>query len=176
VVFVPAARSPHKQTATAFGDAERLELLRLLREREPGTGVWTFELERPPPSYTVETLERLRELRGPQAPRPFLILGEDQLAGLPRWREPQRVWQLAEPLIVQRGPAAGFEQALADADRALPWLAERLRAGAIQVQHPHPASGTSIRAALALGDPPPFLSAAQLRALRAWSAAPPGVG
>jgi nicotinate-nucleotide adenylyltransferase len=147
-----------------------------LLAREPGTGVWTWELERPPPSYTVETLDRLRELRGPQAPRPFLILGEDQLAGLPRWREPERLWQLAEPLVVQRGPAEGFERALAEADRALPWLAQRLRAGAVRMRRPHPASGTQVRAALAAGDPPPFLSAAQLRALRAWSAAPPGVG
>lgn len=173
VVFVPAARSPHKAAAARFDDRQRLELLRLLLEREPQTGVWGIELERPAPSYTVETLESLARLRGAGAPRPFLILGEDQLAGLSRWKAPERLWALAEPLIVQRHSGAEFERALAAAAAEQPGLGPRLLAGAVRLDRPHPASATAIRAALARGAAPAtlaaVLSAAQRRRLASWA-------
>lgn len=151
VLLVPAAQSPHKLQGTRFSDEQRLALLQLLIAREPHCGLWNYEIERPAPSYTVNTLEALTELRGARLPKPKLILGSDQLPGLPRWKRVERVFELAEPLVVQRGPRPEFESQLAAAEAALPWLAAALRQGAIRLARPHPANSTAIRAALAAG-------------------------
>jgi nicotinate-nucleotide adenylyltransferase len=59
-----------------------------------------IELDREGPSWTVDTLEQLRE-RSPDDEL-FLILGGDQAAALPQWREPERVLELATVAVFER--------------------------------------------------------------------------
>jgi len=47
------------------------------------------ETERPGPSYSVDTLERLASER-PEA-RPFFLMGSDTFLDLPTWRTPERL-------------------------------------------------------------------------------------
>jgi cytidyltransferase-like protein len=63
VVFVPAARPPHKPERILAEGAERLEMLALLLADEPDVSVWDTELGRSGPSYTVDTLRELRPAR-----------------------------------------------------------------------------------------------------------------
>ncbi len=97
VVFVPARRSPLKQRAPAANEADRYAMLVHAIEGEPRFSVSRAELDRDPPSYTVDTLEALRA-RG----QLFLILGSDALADLPRWRSPERIRALATLLVARR--------------------------------------------------------------------------
>jgi nicotinate-nucleotide adenylyltransferase len=60
-----------------------------------------IELDRPAPSYTVDTLEALAGQEG----RLFLILGADAARDLPRWRRPERIRELAT-LVVARRPGS----------------------------------------------------------------------
>ncbi len=104
VVFVPAARPPHKLARALAGARERLEMLALLLEGEPDISVWGVELVRRGPSYTVDTLRALRAL----VPTPaalFLILGEDNLPDFPRWRAAEEILALAQPIVVHRSGA-----------------------------------------------------------------------
>ena len=57
-----------------------------------------LELDRPGPSYTVDTLERLAR-RGQEL---YLILGADQLAALGSWHRPDRVRELARVAVAAR--------------------------------------------------------------------------
>ena len=59
-----------------------------------------LELEREGPSYTIDTIHQLKRMR-PQE-QLHLILGEDQLAGLDRWKNIEELVQLAPPLIGAR--------------------------------------------------------------------------
>src|SRR5262249_17773738 len=59
-----------------------------------------IELCRSGPSYTVDTLEEL-STQGPDNEL-FLIVGGDIAAGLPRWREPERVLSLATLAVAER--------------------------------------------------------------------------
>ena len=100
ILFVPARRSPLKDRGPVASEADRLAMLEAATKDEPRFAVSRVELERPAPSYTVDTLEALRadgEL--------FLILGSDALAELPKWRSPERIRALA-PLLVARRPGA----------------------------------------------------------------------
>jgi nicotinate-nucleotide adenylyltransferase len=102
VVFVPAGRPPHKRGPRLSTAAHRLAMTRLAVRRNPGFEVSAVELERSGPSYTVETLERLRE--GERAWW-FLLVGSDSLEELHTWHEPQKVLDLAT-LAVARRPAS----------------------------------------------------------------------
>lgn len=102
VIFVPARRSPLKDDAPAASERDRLAMLELATRDEPRFTVSRIELDRPAPSYTVETLEALAG-----EGRLFLILGADAARDLPRWRDPERVRTLAT-LVIARRP--GVEQ------------------------------------------------------------------
>lgn len=148
VVVVPAREPPHKSGRALADGAARLELLRALLAGQEGLSLWSFELERAGPSYTVDTLRALRKVASGAL---FLILGTDNLAGLPGWREAETLLALAQPIVVPRAGStpAELEAALADArlsTRARTRLAlGRLSGATVDV------SSSELRAALAQG-------------------------
>ncbi|MGH7733594.1 MAG: nicotinate-nicotinamide nucleotide adenylyltransferase, partial [Gemmatimonadales bacterium] len=75
VRFIPAREQPFKQGRHQASAADRAEMLRLAIAGEPGFRVDTLELDRPGPSYTVDTL---RQLTAQEPSRTFiLLLGAD---------------------------------------------------------------------------------------------------
>ena len=101
VIFVPARQSPLKDSRPVAGEADRLTMLELATRDEPRFSVSRAELDRPPPSFTVDTLESLAE-----EGRLFLILGADAARDLARWRSPDRVRELATIVVAPRAPRA----------------------------------------------------------------------
>ncbi len=97
VIFVPARRSPLKDRDPVASARERVAMLEAAIADEPRFQVSMVELERDGPSYTIDTLESLR-----REGELFLILGSDALAGLPRWRTPERIRELATILVAAR--------------------------------------------------------------------------
>ena len=61
----------------------------------------TIEIDRPGPSYTVDTIARLRDELG-AGYELFFIVGWDSLAQLPRWKEPSRLIQMCRLVAVRR--------------------------------------------------------------------------
>jgi nicotinate-nucleotide adenylyltransferase len=100
VLFVPAAIQPHKQDRQLTSGQHRMEMLALATGGNDAFAVLGDELERGGVSYTVDTLQRLKA-RHPDDDL-LLILGPDAFLGLPTWREPQRIIDLAEVLAVER--------------------------------------------------------------------------
>jgi nicotinate-nucleotide adenylyltransferase len=98
--FVPAASPPHKQQGWLSPAAERVEMLKLAIGGHSGFAVSTMEIDRGGISYTVETLTAIHE-QHPNAEL-FFLMGSDSLRDLPTWREPDKICQLAVPLIVHR--------------------------------------------------------------------------
>lgn len=108
VLFVLARRAPLKERGPVAGEADRLAMLELAVAGEPRFSVSRSELDRPGPSYTVDTLEALSG-----ADLLFLILGGDALAALPQWKDPDRITTLATLVVAERPGAperAGNEQ------------------------------------------------------------------
>lgn len=106
LLFVPASRSPFKADSPRAGDEDRVAMLKLALANVPRALIWTDELDRArnsnAPSYTVETLERLRNVLAPDIALRLLI-GADQAASFHKWREPRKVLSLALPLVMLRG-------------------------------------------------------------------------
>jgi nicotinate-nucleotide adenylyltransferase len=112
VMFMPARIPPHKPVEHEPGVAHRLELCRLAVQGDERFIVSDLELSRPGPSYTVDTLDELNSSEPNN--ELFLIVGGDVAAGLPQWREPERVLALATLAVARRrGTAwASVESAL----------------------------------------------------------------
>lgn len=99
--FVPTALSPHKPTPGEVTDAQRLALLEAaIAGLDPRVRIEATELERGGTSYTADTLETLaaRELDAAW----ILIIGSDQLPGLPRWKRAEAIFRLASVAVAAR--------------------------------------------------------------------------
>jgi nicotinate-nucleotide adenylyltransferase len=100
LLFVPAARPPHKQSGTQAPFADRAAMLRLAIADHDGWEVEECERDRPGPNYTVDTLQELRT-REPDA-QFLLIVGSDSVHDIATWRAPETIARLASLLVVQR--------------------------------------------------------------------------
>lgn len=136
LVFVPAARSPHKAEGPIASDEARLEMVRIAASSVERAAVWDEEIARvgasQDPSYTVETLARARGWmndHGGSQTVLRLLIGADQATSFHRWHEPRRIISLAEPVVMARGEAgadaASISQRMAETGF---WSAEELAA------------------------------------------------
>ena len=103
VRFVPAAVSPFKTDRAVTAGEHRMAMVEAAIAGNPRFHSSRMELDRPAPSYTVDTVETLAS-RGPLLL--WLILSSEALAGFPRWREPDRILELARLAVV---PREGFD-------------------------------------------------------------------
>jgi len=151
VLFVPAATQPHKQDRRLAAPEHRVEMLRLATGGHPAFAVATLEIERGGVSYTVDTLTALAAAQ-PDAEL-CLLLGPDALAGLPTWREPEQIAELATLVGVEREALDDLRGAATAAGLATLLGAERL-AAVLESRVRMPAIGiraSDIRAAVAAG-------------------------
>lgn len=111
LLFVPAAVQPFKARRVTAPPAARLRMLELMVGDDPRFAVDPIEIDRSGLSYTVETLAALAA-REPGARR-FLLIGEDLASQIASWREPRRIAELAEIVVLARGDG-GDARASAD--------------------------------------------------------------
>lgn len=100
VIFVPAAASPHKLNQKLTPSQDRLEMLQAAIEGEPGFVVDKMELERPAPSYAIDTVEAMQR-REPNAEWLYLI-GEDNVDRLATWHRYDELSQLVTFIVLVR--------------------------------------------------------------------------
>ena len=151
ILFVPAAKPPHKLEYPVSPAEVRLEMVRLAIADNPKFELSTVDAERPGFSYTVDTIAMLQERLGPRA-RLFFILGEDALADLPTWHEPEKLLRLCQLIAVNRPGYHSFSLRLLE--RQLPGVERRVH----QVRIPELAIwSTELRARVASGLPIRYL-------------------
>jgi nicotinate-nucleotide adenylyltransferase len=101
-IYVPAARSPHKEEAPTPA-AHRIAMLRLAISENCAAWIWTGELDRArhnpeSPSYWADTWAAVRRAR-PDTHDRFLI-GADQALSMHRWHRYQSFWR--DAIVVLR--------------------------------------------------------------------------
>jgi nicotinate-nucleotide adenylyltransferase len=100
VLLVPTGQPPHRPAAHA-PPRHRLEMCRLAVAGRKGLEVSDVEVQRTGPSYTADTLRRLRSLN--PGDEHLLVLGWDAAREIRSWHEPQAVLELA-PLVILARP------------------------------------------------------------------------
>ena len=101
--LVPAAVPPHKQRRGVTDAEHRRRMAELAVEGAPGFRVSTLELDRPGPSYTIDTLRTLRAELGPEA-RLVFTLGYDAFRDFHTWKEHAGIFTLCDVVVVTRPP------------------------------------------------------------------------
>lgn len=105
--FIPAATAPHKEKQKHTTDTQRLEMLQLATAGNVHFEVSDMEIERGGVSYTVDTLQQIRDQRPDD--ELFFLMGGDSLDDFHLWREPARICELATPLVVDRHGATDVD-------------------------------------------------------------------
>ena len=82
ITLMPTAVPPHKREANASSE-DRLAMLRLAIHNDPLFDLCMLEIDRPGPSYTIDTVEALIADRSDC--EVSLVVGADMLEGLGRW-------------------------------------------------------------------------------------------
>jgi nicotinate-nucleotide adenylyltransferase len=101
VIYVPARINPLKSDRPSPGH-HRVAMLEAALASQPNVEISTLELDREGPSYFVSTLEELsRQLAGTDL---CFLIGCDQAIEFHRWREWERILEVAEPIVMLRPP------------------------------------------------------------------------
>lgn len=161
-LLVPCGDPPHRDAPDTPAE-HRLAMVRAAAEDRPTVGVLDWEVRSEGPSYTVRTLEWLRERLGP---RPIVtIIGSDAFTQLHHWHQWERLIDLTHVAAVRRPGTSldGLEPPLAEA-LAGRWSSEPAdlraqsggRAMAFDVTRLD-ISATAIRELMAAGRSPRFL-------------------
>jgi nicotinate-nucleotide adenylyltransferase len=125
VIFIPAALSPHKLVTIPAPAAARLEMLVAALADEPGFTMDDSELQRPGPSFAIDTVERFRTTH-PGAEL-FYLIGADNLRELHTWRRIDELRQLVEFVVFGRGDAIAAESGFRILGRRLDISATEIR-------------------------------------------------
>ena len=108
VVLLPVSTPPHKLVTDDPGGEVRLELCRLAIGDDARFAVSRLELDRPGPSYTVDTLRQVHAA-SPEDHLTFIV-GGDNAQSLPTaWRAPEEVLALATLGVAERDGVARAE-------------------------------------------------------------------
>jgi nicotinate-nucleotide adenylyltransferase len=151
VLFVPAG-DPWQKGGTGVTPADvRHALVERAIADNPSFAASRLEVDRPGPTYTADTLAAIADAERAAGREPDLwfILSAEALAGLPTWRDPERVLELAHLAVVPRvDDAEDLAAASARFAADFPGQGER----AVFLPGPRLAiSGTLVRARVAAG-------------------------
>lgn len=160
-LYVPASRNPLKERGPIAADDHRVAMLIAGCPLERANlfngfgGVWTDEIDRANwhrdrgdvdlPSYTIDTVRRLRTLV-PKDVTLRLLIGSDQVLAFHKWKEWRALLREAEPLIALREPARTPKALVDQLDPRIWSIRERLAwASRIAPFEPIPRSSTQVR-------------------------------
>ncbi len=148
VLFVPARVPVHKPGARVAAAADRVAMVSAAIAGNPAFAIERAEVDRPGPSYAVDTLEGLTAAaRAEGRPTEFtFILSAEAYAGLATWHRPDRLLELCRLAVVPRPGAAPADPV--EMERVVPGAAART----VVLDGPSLAvSGSAIRARIAAG-------------------------
>ncbi len=100
VIFVLAAQSPHKMAQRPTSAPLRWEMLTAATAHEDGFATSRMEIDRPPPSYSIDMVEQLRAAR--QDTEFFFLIGEDNVPQLPSWHRFNELDRLVQFVVLDR--------------------------------------------------------------------------
>lgn len=122
-IFIPAGRPYFKALAYISSAEHRVSMLNLAIADRPYFKVSLMEIERPGPSYTIDTVSKIKSQLSPNV-EIFCIMGWDSLVTLSRWQEPERLISLCRIAAAPRPDFLEPDVSLIEKD--LPGISKRI--------------------------------------------------
>ncbi len=107
MIFIPVGSPPHKRGKPITPAVHRLAMLELALASNPHFSISHIEVERPGPSYTVDTLRQLHAQMGTETAL-YFVIGWDSLEDLSTWHDPAGMLAELTHLVAVRRP--GYEE------------------------------------------------------------------
>lgn len=101
IIFMLAKEPPHKDSSQIIEASDRLEMVKLALVDHPFFEVSDLELHRPGKSYTIDTLNILKDTLGCHQ-RLALIIGADSLIQIHTWKSYQDIFKIATVIVASR--------------------------------------------------------------------------
>jgi nicotinate-nucleotide adenylyltransferase len=106
VIFIPAKKSPLKQSGPAASDRDRLNMIKLAIAGCPEFKVSDYELQKAGPSFTIVTVRFFKELLGGNT-EIYWLMGADNITELGNWYKIDELIDECNLAVMYR---AGFEK------------------------------------------------------------------
>jgi nicotinate-nucleotide adenylyltransferase len=107
MIFIPAGQPPHKPERVTTPAHHRLAMLELALASNPHFTISLVEMDRPGPSYLVDTLRILRAQLGANQDRRvelFFVIGWDSLEEFHIWHDPMAILAQLDHLVAVARP------------------------------------------------------------------------
>lgn len=101
IKFMPAGKPWMKSASNVTPPEHRLAMLQLAIRKNPAFSVSTIEIDRPGPTYTVDTLHQLQQTAN-TGEQHYLIMSWSTLAELPEWKEPSAIVEMCNIVVLPR--------------------------------------------------------------------------
>lgn len=102
VIFIPAKIPPHKVISGEVSDKDRLNMLKLSIEDDERFLLDEYELNNQGISYTINTLNYIYNNYSNIEGKIGLIIGADLVRDFHKWREPEKISEIADIVVVNR--------------------------------------------------------------------------
>jgi len=101
IIFVPAGQPWLKTNREITRAVHRVEMVKRAIAGNAHFELSTIDVDRPGPSYSVDTVSIIKKQLGGRA-KIFFLIGWDSLAEIPEWHKPARLIQLCKLVAVVR--------------------------------------------------------------------------
>ena len=101
MVFIPTGQPWMKADTSLSAPHHRLNMIRLAILNNPFFRASSMEIDRPGPTYTVDTLSELHNQAGGSDDL-YFVLGVDSLREFPRWKQPEKILELCSLIATPR--------------------------------------------------------------------------
>lgn len=101
VIFIPSGNPPHKDRTEMADASHRFQMVKLAIAGNKKIEVSDIEIRRKGTSYTLDTIEEIRDIYG-KAASLYFIAGFDSVLDLPNWKEPLKILSLVNFIAVER--------------------------------------------------------------------------
>ena len=101
ILFMPAGEPPNKMGVKKTDGEHRFNMVLSSICKYPAFDVSRMEIDRPGTSYTVDTIEALKEICLPGAAI-FLCIGADSFLEILTWKDTSRLLRLCEVIVIAR--------------------------------------------------------------------------
>jgi len=103
LIFIPSAVPPLKNNSEILEIRHRLIMSKIAFERDSSGEVSDIELScNSGKSYTVDTLLKLHQIYLNEEVKFYLIIGIDNIIEFPRWKNPEKLFELADVVVINR--------------------------------------------------------------------------
>ena len=101
VLFVPTGRPVHKDQTKVTNNQRRYDMTVLATQSNPNFQVSRIEIDRPGPTYTIDTIKELKNICGEDV-RFYFIMGADGIHDIFTWKNYEELLRTCEFIAVTR--------------------------------------------------------------------------